>query len=440
MSPIEALKSAAPTSVKLAGPTAKAKTDTTPQTGAFSKLLSSVKNEEAVSEGSVPAELLAKLEEALTALEELPAEELPPEQQELLTAVIELLALQTARQELKVQGMNPDYVKPETGSPAQPSPETGDLAVKTPSQQKMVELMHQMAHKVQELPSNTTKEFAVVPIFMGVEKEYILNEPKKVNETIKMLQEVLASLEEGQTVDGHPAAAKVLGQATELLQQATDFVSQLEAAVPAKQEALPVRLQMEAAAVKIPEAPAVRLDPVQTEAPAAPVDAAKGVQPAARTEAPAPTPAVRLTNLAEDLSGVLKNSLKLTGSGENAQIKVSIFPEHLGHLEIRLSTVDGKMAAQIFTSNLVAKEALDLQVYQLRNSLVQQGITVDRIEITQQGPSTSFSQQGEQRFAQQQERRQTTTKNGYQRLEEEAAALVRPTPSAGSVMSVDYTI
>lgn len=148
-----------------------------------------------------------------------------------------------------------------------------------------------------------------------------------------------------------------------------------------------------------------------------------------------------MTNLAEDLSGILKNSMKLTGSGENAQIKVSIFPEHLGHLEIRLSTVDGKMAAQIFTSNLVAKEALDLQVYQLRNSLVQQGITVDRIEITQQGASTSFNQQGEQRFAQQQqERRQTATKNGYQRLEEETAAFVRPSPSAGSVMSVDYTI
>lgn len=431
MNPIDALKTAGPISVKPHGPTAKPKTETAPENGAFSKLLSSVSNEKSAAENSTPAELLAKLEEALDALEELKLGELQPEQQELLGAMIELLTLQAAQLETKTQGQNPDYVKSETGRPVQTGPNLENHAVNLQLQPKMVELMHQIAQKVQDLQSNTNKEFAVVPIFMGVEMEYILKEPKKVNETIKLLEEVVAALQNGQAEEGHTASAKLLGQAGELLKQAGGIAEGLEVQNPApkpdSQPAAPVKLQTE-----VPMAQA------------APADSAKAAQAPLRPEAPAPAPSVRMANLAEDLSGVLKSSLKLTGTGENAGIKVSIFPEHLGHLEIRLSTVDGKMAAQIFTSNLVAKEALDMQVYQLRNSLVQQGITVDRIEISQQPASQSFNQQGEQRFAQQQERQQerrhTLTKNGYQQLEEETAAFVRPAPSAGSVMSVDYTI
>ncbi|MGO1057796.1 flagellar hook-length control protein FliK [Planococcus sp. FY231025] len=442
MSPIDALKTTGQIPVKLSGSTAKVKTETAPETGAFLKLLSSVSNEENAQEPAAPAELLAKLEEALESLDAIPLEELPPEQQELLAAMIELLTLQTAQQKIGMAGQNPDYVKPETGSPAQNGPATENHAVNAQLQQKMVELMHQIAQKVQDLQSNTNKEFAVVPIFMGVKKEYILNEPKKVNETIKLLQEVVADLEKGHAQEGHAAAAKILGEAGDGLKTAAGIAAALESALPVpKMESPPVkhlRMQTEQAALQTSEAPAVRLEAVQAETPAAPLEAPKAIQPSARTEAPAPT--VRMTNLADDLSGIMKNTIKLTGSGENAQIKVSIFPEHLGHLEIRLSTVDGKMAAQIFTSNMAAKEALDLQVYQLRNSLVQQGITVDRIEISQQGTGTNFSQQSEQRFAQQQQRQQATTKNGYQRLEEETAAFVRPAPSAGTVISVDYTI
>lgn len=466
MSPIDALKTTGQIPVKLSGPTAKAKTETMPETGAFLKLLSSVSNEETAQEPAAPAELLAKLEEALESLGAIPLKELPPEQQELLAAMIELLTLQTAQQKNKMVGQNPDYVKPETGSPAQNGPATENQAVNMQLQQKMVELMHQIAQKVQDLQSNTNKEFAVVPIFMGVEKEYILNEPKKVNDTIKLLHEFMATLEEGHTVDGNPAAAKVLGRAGELLQQATNYASQFEAAIsvpkhtsitlhnalwlqpeliePQVKEISTSRvdpMQPEVSAVpKIPDASITSKDSIHQETPALQVDAAKASQTSTRTEAPMPPPPVRMTNLAEDLSGIMKSSLRIAGTGENAQIKVSIFPEHLGHLEIRLSTVDGKVAAQIFTSNLVAKEALDLQVHQLRNSMVQQGITVDRIEINQQGTGTNFSQQSEQRFAQQQHRQQTFTKNGYHQLEEEAEAFVRPTPSAGTVMSVDYTI
>ncbi|MBW9234953.1 hypothetical protein JQK62_22535, partial [Leptospira santarosai] len=66
-----------------------------------------------------------------------------------------------------------------------------------------------------------------------------------------------------------------------------------------------------------------------------------------------------MSNLIEELGGVLKGSFRLNGTLEGAQLKVNIAPEHLGHLDIRLTASEGKIAAQIFTSNLVAKEALE---------------------------------------------------------------------------------
>ncbi len=149
-----------------------------------------------------------------------------------------------------------------------------------------------------------------------------------------------------------------------------------------------------------------------------------------------------MTNLIEELGGVLRSSFRLNGNGEGTQIKVNIFPEHLGHLDIRITELNGKIAAHIFTSSLVAKEALDLQVNQLRNSLLQQGITIEKIEISQQHSSQSFGQQNahpDQRFSQQQKQGTASrNKHGYQQLEEEVAVIRNH--AVNGMMKVDYTI
>ena len=171
------------------------------------------------------------------------------------------------------------------------------------------------------------------------------------------------------------------------------------------------------------------------------LDATKTNQAIQRAEASAPTPTVRMSNLIEDLGGVLKGSLRLNGLEEGTQIKVSIFPEHLGHLEIRLTELNGKIAAQIFTTSLVAKEALDQQVAQLRNTLLQQGVTIDKIEISQQTSQQSFGQQNahpDQRFTQQQRQGMSRDKNGYQRIEDEIVA--ERNYSVDGMMKVDYTV
>lgn len=162
-----------------------------------------------------------------------------------------------------------------------------------------------------------------------------------------------------------------------------------------------------------------------------------------RTEAhPPAAPFVRLPNLLEDLGGMLKSSMRMAETAEGMKMRVNIFPEHLGHLEILLTSTNGKLAAQIMASTPMAKEALELQLNQLRASLVQQGVAVEKIEVLQQNSQQPFSQQhshAEQRFSQQ-SRNGTgrQEKNGYLQPEEEKAG--ERQPSVGHLMKVDYTV
>src|SRR5690606_22447617 len=140
---------------------------------------------------------------------------------------------------------------------------------------------------------------------------------------------------------------------------------------------------------------------------------------------------------------VFKNSLRMSTSGESTQIKVNITPDHLGHLDIRLTETNGRIAAQICTSSMAAQDALDRQLNQWRSMLLQHGLTVEKREVVQHNSQQSLGQQNaqsEQRFAQQQQRQNSTGRetNGYQQLEEKSA-IERNHYDTG-MMKVDYTV
>ena len=447
MSTIEALKLSGPIAVKTAAGSSKTKPEAAMEPGAFSKLLISISNSENAGQEQETTALLADIEAALAELKQLPPEELQPEQQELLAALAQLLSLNQAQTAEKVEEKPSGYVKGAQPEAAQQTWLANQPVADPAIKEKMVFLLHQIAHKAQELGIVTAKEFADVPIFMGVEKEYILNKPNKVNEVINLLITAAENLETMQAPDQAAASSKLAGKVQELLQLLSGTVEKLEVpAEPQRKYELPPLAQstnVQSAPAASTEAPAAaeRMEPAPSMA--VPLETAKAAVASAKAElTAAPSPMVRMANLADDLGVVLGSSVKLSGTGETAQLKVSIFPEHLGQLDIRLSTVDGKVAAQIITSNPMAKEALELQVYQLRNSLIQQGIQVDRIEISSQQAGQSLSQQQgyqEQRFARQ-HRQQLTSENGYEQNAEEAPGFVRGVSSDGSVMTVDYTI
>ena len=77
---------------------------------------------------------------------------------------------------------------------------------------------------------------------------------------------------------------------------------------------------------------------------------------------------------------------------------------------------------------------------QMRNVLLQQGIQLDKIEVSQQNLQ-SFEQQTDHRFSQQRREKQETAshgKNEYERLDEEMA--VERNQLSLHSMNVNYTV
>lgn len=105
--------------------------------------------------------------------------------------------------------------------------------------------------------------------------------------------------------------------------------------------------------------------------------------PSVQDKPAAQQPVVRFSQILEDLTQIFRAQLN-KGNEQGTQLRVKLHPEHLGHLDIRITSLDGKITAQIMTGTKVAKEALELTVGQLRTSLVQQGIQVEKIEVSHQ--------------------------------------------------------
>ncbi|WP_052461793.1 flagellar hook-length control protein FliK [Sporosarcina koreensis] len=128
------------------------------------------------------------------------------------------------------------------------------------------------------------------------------------------------------------------------------------------------------------------------------------------------TPEQKPAGQAEALLAKLQSLFKQTNFGQlggTNRLLVKLYPEHLGQVRIELVQVNGVMTARILASTALGKEMLDSQLHQLRQSLSQQNVQVDRIDVTQavQDPSRNdrsqqFSQQqfeGEQEQPEQRE-------------------------------------
>ncbi len=442
MTPIDALNLSFRSPIVLTKPSIP-KTDSTSakETVNFAELFGSLTAEGKVASKDVGSEnqqgeLLEKLEDLLQVLQDLPQETMSPEQQEMMNAIIQILSLQTIQIDTQLQGSDSEIEK---------------LTGNAPAQEKLMNLLKQVNHELKEMLSKVSViPFEDVPKIGGVEETNVLADPKKFEQVVKQLVGFIQQLEAQQQATGKQTSLQQVEQMEQVLKQMTSFTEKLESQTQLT-ESQRSNGEMVETTQQVPkqqqDGSGSRLEPMQLEENSQTLtvtttDSTKASQASARPEPTVPTPTVRMSNLIEELGEVLRSSFRLNATGEGTQIKVNIFPEHLGHLDIRITELNGKIAAQIFTSSLVAKEALDLQVNQLRNSLLQQGITIEKIEITQQHSSQSFGQQHahpDQRFSQQQKQGTASgNKNGYQRIEEEAT--IERNHSVSGVMKVDYTI
>ena len=449
---MEAIKIAVPQTVTLP---AKPIVATAQDQAMFASLLESLSGEaELPAEEQAPEkELLESLESLLALLQELPTGKQLPEAQDFQYAVYQLANLQIENGEIRIPSTS------KSGETSEPI---------TDGTGKLIGLLEKIQQNLQILSAEFTTEFAGSVVFTGADGKKNAINANTLEKISTQLDNVISILEKQQQlmsvqqskIDGQELAVlppiegmKPVREALKYSNEITKPVEDVSTKpvdiqqIPQKNEAKEVQsaikqqptdeLQTKVPAEnKAPQEPAVQ--------PTAAVESGKTAGAVVRTETNPPTPFVRLANLLEDLGGMLKSSMRLMESQEGMKMRVNIFPEHLGHLEILLTSTNGKLAAQILASTPMAKEAIELQLNQLRASLVQQGVAVEKIEVLQQSSQQPFNQQhsqNNQRFTQPQQGQGSSgnSKNGYLKEDDNVVAERRQSLGEG-LMKVDYTV
>ncbi|MCA0988912.1 flagellar hook-length control protein FliK [Guptibacillus algicola] len=136
-------------------------------------------------------------------------------------------------------------------------------------------------------------------------------------------------------------------------------------------------------------------------------------EPLLQTSVKEELPVVRARQLTHDFSQLLER-MQVMKNGKESQLRIKLAPENLGQLDIRLTTVEGKVTAYIATTTAAAKEMIEGQLNQLRQTFVQQGIQLDKVEVVQQSSQSLLQdhqshQQGQQQFGQGKHRREKSS-------------------------------
>jgi flagellar hook-length control protein FliK len=93
--------------------------------------------------------------------------------------------------------------------------------------------------------------------------------------------------------------------------------------------------------------------------------------------------------LPQELQKMVKSFRFNRANGTN-EARFALNPEHLGHINVKVSVTNGTVVAQIYTDTAMAKETLDAQLLHLRAALQSSGLIVEKLEIFN---NTMLSQQ-----------------------------------------------
>lgn len=107
-------------------------------------------------------------------------------------------------------------------------------------------------------------------------------------------------------------------------------------------------------------------------------------------------------NFAEQAGPFLIKHMKIAQANGISEARISLVPEHLGQVNIRISMQNGHMVAQFMTESIMGKEMLEGQLSQLRTVLQNQGIQVDKLEVSQsQSQNSNLFQESRQQSSKQ---------------------------------------
>ena len=147
----------------------------------------------------------------------------------------------------------------------------------------------------------------------------------------------------------------------------------------------------------------------------------------------------------------LAERVRVTNLSEVSSIEMQLNPENLGKMYVNISSKQGMVNAQIAATNETVKEALEAQIYELKESLQQSGVKVDAIEVTiashefeknlEQGQSREEHEAERQEEMKDKNRREINLSDldeASDLLNEEEALIARMMKDNGN--SLDYTV
>lgn len=124
-----------------------------------------------------------------------------------------------------------------------------------------------------------------------------------------------------------------------------------------------------------------------------------------------PVEAVPVQRVPQEVAKLAVDRLEILRKEGFTEAKISLTPDHLGKVDIRLTMQAGQLVAHFVTEHAMAKDLLEQQMVQLRGTLQNQGITVERIEVTQSSSLQSqMDQNGSQTGGGQQQDRRSRSK------------------------------
>ncbi|MEB3198122.1 MAG: flagellar hook-length control protein FliK [Candidatus Sericytochromatia bacterium] len=205
-----------------------------------------------------------------------------------------------------------------------------------------------------------------------------------------------------------PAEAPV-AEGSNTLAASLDEGPALETASPAMPQ-VDVALESETEQVVSTAAPEARPETVGLNAPSG--DKALGDTTRTGAAPAAPQTPVRAE---EVLPQILKQAELMKAQQQNT-LKLQLYPEHLGKLEIKVVSHQGVLSAQLTADSTQVKGLLENQVVALQRSLQELGLKVDRVEVALNSAGLGGFDMGSSPFAdqQQQQQGQRTASGGRQ--------------------------
>lgn len=92
---------------------------------------------------------------------------------------------------------------------------------------------------------------------------------------------------------------------------------------------------------------------------------------------------VPVSQFAQQMDTFITGKLEIVQKGGVAEATITLFPENLGQVDVKITMQNGNLIAQFNTAQSGTKDMLEQQMSQLRAALQSQGIQVEKLEVTQ---------------------------------------------------------